>query len=412
MTGTAKREAVKEDREVIDNLYRGLHEAHEELHVTQEKVATLENEKATLLTRLHQAEGDRSKAVLEVEELGKKYVETLELLTLERNKRVPPSAETLYSRDDHLRALQALQDTQAKLSRFQLTVGKLEGEIVDREKQLEQSTANVEALQTDRVRMQKEKLVLSAQLEEAQASLASAIRDRAALESGLSDRIGKLEQRLQESELETKRERDGRLEAEARIRELQAVIDKLTEDLAGASGAGGMLKQRNQNLQAEVDAQKQRIQELQILLNSQQETLDSLVGDAMGEVSKRERDWLYVRTQKDARIGELEERLRDVEERWREDREKAERLEAEFQRMDDLHRKQLLEMREKFEDELRRLRLAMEREKKDFQQRQAMLLIEAKEAKERDERQQKQINELLLQKAWLLKQVGLPEIDA
>ncbi len=74
--------------------------------------------------------------------------------------------------------LQALQDTQAKLSRAQLGMAQLENEIAERERQLALSTANVETLQSDRVRLQRENVAVAFQLQEAQASLASAVRDR------------------------------------------------------------------------------------------------------------------------------------------------------------------------------------------------------------------------------------------
>ncbi len=55
--------------------------------------------------------------------------------------------------------------------------------------------------------------------------------------------------------------------------------------------------------------QRRRIAEMEALLNAQQATLDALVGDAMGEVSKREKEWLSVRTHKEARIAELADAL-------------------------------------------------------------------------------------------------------
>ncbi|KAJ1482845.1 hypothetical protein T484DRAFT_1802543 [Baffinella frigidus] len=52
----------------------------------------------------------------------------------------------------------------------------------------------------------------------------------------------------------------------------------------------------------EVVEARARAAELELLVSEQQETLDRLISDAMGEVARREKEWLQVRARKDGGV--------------------------------------------------------------------------------------------------------------
>lgn len=153
-----------------------------------------------------------------------------------------------------------------------------------------------------------------------------------------------------------------------------------------------------------------RVKDLEVLLVEQQDTLDRLIADAMGEVAKREEEWASVRERNEARIAKLEDSLARVRMDEQLQRERADEYQRQFRAMEDDYRERLTELQARFERTQAALTRDIDLQKRDFRRQFEVAEERSKQAQERDARQQKQITELLQQKAWMQRQMGLPEI--
>lgn len=92
-------------------------------------------------------------------------------LAQEKAKRLPPDPSLLYARDDHLRAMEELEDARAQLTAAKAALSESEREMEAREEQLVVATDNLAAVQQDRTRLQQDLVALGAQLGEAETRL-------------------------------------------------------------------------------------------------------------------------------------------------------------------------------------------------------------------------------------------------
>ena len=95
-------------------------------------------------------------------------------LAQEKAKRVPPGPALVYARDDHLRAMEELEDARAQLSAAKAALLDSEREMEAREEQLIVATDNLAAVQQDRTRLQQDLVALGAQLGDAETRLKDA----------------------------------------------------------------------------------------------------------------------------------------------------------------------------------------------------------------------------------------------
>ena len=95
-------------------------------------------------------------------------------LAQEKAKRQPPDPALLYARDDHLRAMEELEDARAQLTAAKAALSESEREMEAREEQLVVATDNLAAVQQDRTRLQQDLVALGAQLGDAETRLKDA----------------------------------------------------------------------------------------------------------------------------------------------------------------------------------------------------------------------------------------------
>lgn len=92
--------------------------------------------------------------------------------------------------------------------------------------------------------------------------------------------------------------------------------------------------------------------------------------------------------------------------------ERANEYERQFRAMEDDYRERINELQARFDRMQCNLTKDIELQKRDFKTQFEVAEKRARDAQDRDQLQRKQISELLQQKAWLQRQMGLPEIVA
>lgn len=329
----------------------------------------------------------------------------------------PPPVGAIYGREDHLRALEALAETQAQLSRFHAATATLEVQVAQRDRQLELAAANTAELQEERARLAADVASVRKTLAEAEARALEEARRRGVAEADLEGRVSVLAEELagaREAAADALRQAgeqtDAAARAEARCAEAERMVEAAERRLGNAKRGLNAQSNASEAQRQELADARAKAAELELLVSEQQGTLDRLIADAMGEVARREKEWLQVRARKDGRVMELEEEVK----RLTAATEKAERRAAEFgaqlHEMEDALLGELEAERAARLEDKRRAHETLERVKADMRLRSADLEKRAAEAEARDARQQASISQLLEHKAWLARQVGIGEI--
>lgn len=187
-----------------------------------------------------------------------------------------------------------------------------------REDQLVAATDNLSAVQEDRTRIQKDLVQLAAALSDMEERVIKAQREATETEERMRAEVDMA--KIELSELQTRFDHDvgHMVEKEARLQHLHAELqeqraalqEQTREREAATMNQMGDATVKIETQEQELRGLRTRVRELEMLLVEQQDTLDRLIADAMGEVGKRETEWLAVRNRKDARIMSLEENLR------------------------------------------------------------------------------------------------------
>jgi len=403
---------VRRENELMDAV-RQINERDEHLRVADMKMEKLLHDNEVLTSQL-----DRLSATQE--ELSKRLSETHEQLAQEKVKRIPPDPGRLYAREDHLRVMEELEDVKAQLDHWKGIVSRMEEEVSLREEQLVIATENLTAVQGDRTRIQKDMVELATKLGAAETRVLQAQKEATETEESMRAEVEHAQLELNELQTRFDHEVGHMVEKEARMQidqqELVLAQNQLKAQSASREEASmnqmGDATVKIEYQEHELKALRTRVKELELLLVEQQDTLDRLIADAMSEVAKRETEWLAVRNRKDARIEILEDELRRVRMEESKQHQRADEYERQFRSMEDDYRERIAELQARFDRMQQDLTRDIEMQKRDFKTQFEVATRRTKELTVRDSLQQKQITELLQQKAWLQRQMGLPEIIA